>query len=117
MGNSKICPSLGLFAGKRLEKGDLISVYSGEKLHDDDGDNRGTIQDEKEETYVFTLDKEFVIDAWRVGNLMRYSNHSENEMTNSEPKIVFTNSSYYIIILIASKTIFPGQEILFNYNF
>ena len=63
VGNSLICPSLGLFAGQNFEIGDIISIYSGEKLQDDEAEMRGLIQDAIEETYLFTLDEVYSIDA------------------------------------------------------
>jgi SET domain-containing protein len=76
VGQSKICPSVGLFAGKQFKKNELICIYSGEKLHESEADMRGTIQDEIEETYLFNLDEFYCMDASRIGNLMRYSNHA-----------------------------------------
>ena len=43
VGNSLICPGLGLFSGQNLNKGDIICIYSGEKLQDDEAEMRGLI--------------------------------------------------------------------------
>jgi SET domain-containing protein len=117
VGKSKVCPSLGLFAGEIIEKEEYICLYSGEILTENDSENRGVVQDVIEETYLFTLNNRYVIDASKVGNIMRYSNHGSGNHTNAVPKIITYVEGNQTIGLYATKRINIGQEILFDYNF
>ena len=117
MGKSKVCPSLGLFAGEIIEQGQYICLYSGEILTENDSENRGVVQDVIEETYLFTLNTRYVVDASKVGNIMRYSNHGSGQHINAIPKIITYVQGNQAIGLYATKRIEVGQEILFDYNF
>lgn len=116
VGKSKVCPSLGLFAGEVIEPNEYIWIYSGEILNESDSENKGVIQDIIEETYLFTLNTEQVVDASKTGNIMRYSNHGLNQHCNAVPKIIKFVNGNQAIGLYATKHIDIGQEILFDYN-
>lgn len=117
VGKSKVCPSLGLFAGEVIEPGEYICIYSGEILSEFDSENRGIVQDIIEETYLFTLNSRYVVDASKVGNIMRYANHASGQHINAFPKIIAFVQGGQAIGLYANKRIEIGQEILFDYNF
>ena len=116
VGNSKVCPSLGLFSGEVIEPNEYIWIYSGEVLSEFDSEKRGVVQDIIEETYLFTLNTEHVVDASKAGNIMRYSNHGIQGHCNAVPKIIKFVNGTQAIGLYAIKQIDTGQEILFDYN-
>ena len=117
VGKSKVCPSLGLFAGEVIEPSEYICIYSGEILSEFDSENRGIVQDIIEETYLFTLNSRYVVDASKVGNITRYANHGSGQHINAYPKIIAFVQGGQAIGLYANKRIEIGQEILFDYNF
>ena len=99
-GRSKLCPSVGLFAGQNLEKHQILSLYAGEKLDENCSEVRGMVQDINESTYSFNLDKFFTLDASHIGNIMRYANHAMNiHHTNTEPHMLFLRGSHYVVTL------------------
>ena len=63
---------------------------------------------------MFKLDDEYTIDSRKMGNLLRYANHSKAN-SNSYTKIVFSEGQRKIV-LIAKRDIFKGEEILFDYD-
>lgn len=117
VGNSKVCPGLGLFAGEVFEKDEYICLYGGELITDADSENRGIVQDAIEETYLFNLNDRYVVDASKVGNIMRYSNHASGPLMNATPRVITYVKGDQKVGLYASKRIEIGQEILFDYNF
>lgn len=67
---------------------ELISEYTGEAISDAECDRRGTVYDEMNLSYTFCkylyglywlssalIPNHCTIDAFRMGNLMRYANH------------------------------------------
>ena len=85
-------------------------------MWDNDSFKVGVVQDTVEETYLFTLNSDFAVDASKVGNIMRYSNHANDIQSNSLAKVISFVDGEQIIWLFANKRIDIGQEILFNYN-
>ena len=112
-----ICSGLGLFAGEKLKVCQFICIYSGEIQSNIDSYNSGVVQDAVEETYLFTLNSELTIDATKVGNVMRYANHSSPEYINWIANIITFINGGQAIALYACRIIEAGDEILFNYNF
>lgn len=117
VGKSKVCPGLGLYSGEVIEKEEYICLYSGEIITDADSENRGIIQDAIEETYLFNLNSQYVVDASKVGNIMRYSNHASGAHVNAVPKVITYVRGDQMVGLYATRRIEIGQEILFDYNF
>mmetsp|Transcript_27157 Transcript_27157/g.27032 ORF Transcript_27157/g.27032 Transcript_27157/m.27032 type:complete len:146 (+) Transcript_27157:1284-1721(+) len=117
VGKSKICPGLGLFSGEIIEPQEYICLYSGEILTDRDSEDRGIIQDAIEETYLFTLNSKYAVDASKVGNIMRYANHSVGPFINANPKVITYVNGDQKVGLYSTRRIEIGQEILFDYNF
>ena len=63
---------------------------------------------------MFKLDDEYTIDSRKMGNMLRYANHSKVN-SNSYTKIVFSEGQRKIV-LIAKRDIYNGEEILFDYD-
>src|ERR1700690_2967766 len=67
----------GVFATRRIEKGERIVEYLGERVSHDEADRRYELKDENDShTFLFIVDSKTVIDAGTDGNDARYFNHS-----------------------------------------
>lgn len=103
----------GVFAARRIRKGTRIVEYTGERIDNDEADRR---YDEtgmkRHHTFLFTLDKNTVIDGAveRGGGDASYINHS------CEPncEAVITGRRIYIHAL---ETIEPGTELAYDYQY
>ena len=104
----------GLFSNEYIKKDSLIGEYKGELITDEVVNKRDKFREYENCTYMFKLDDEYTIDSRKMGNLLRYANHSKAN-SNSYTKIVFSEGQRKIV-LIAKRDIFKGEEILFDYD-
>ena len=104
----------GLFSNEFIKKDSLIGEYKGELITDEIVNKRDKFREYENCTYMFKLDDEYTIDSRKMGNLLRYANHSKVN-SNSYTKIVFSEGQRKIV-LIAKRDIFKGEEILFDYD-
>lgn len=101
----------GVFAARRIRAGQRIIEYAGERITPDEADRR--YEDEKmkrHHTFLFSLDKNTVIDGNKRGNDARYINHS------CEPncEAVTVGKKIYIY---AKKNVQPGVELAYDYKY
>ena len=104
----------GLFSNEFIKKDSLIGEYKGELITDEIVNKRDKYREYENSTYMFKLDDEYTIDSRKMGNLLRYANHSKIN-SNSYTKIVFSEGQRKIV-LISKRDIFKGEEILFDYD-
>ena len=104
----------GLFSNELIKKDSLIGEYKGELITDEIVNKRDKYREYENCTYMFKLDDEYTIDSRKMGNLLRYANHSKAN-SNSYTKIVFSEGQRKIV-LIAKRDILKGEEILFDYD-
>jgi len=104
----------GLFSNELIKKDSLIGEYKGELITDEIVNKRDKYREYENCTYMFKLDDEYTIDSKKMGNLLRYANHSKAN-SNSYTKIVFSEGQRKIV-LIAKRDILKGEEILFDYD-
>lgn len=57
------------------KRNDLIGEYTGELVGQAEADRRGTAYDRDGSSYLFNLDQDWVLDAHRRGNKLRFVNH------------------------------------------
>jgi hypothetical protein len=101
----------GAFATRKIRKGTRIVEYIGERIsakeelrrYNDWGQNR-------HHTFLFAVDKNTTIDATRFGNEAKYFNHS------CDPNCEALDEHGHIFIY-ATKTIYPGDELTYDYGF
>ena len=113
VGSSKIA-GWGLFANEDIKKDALIGEYKGELINEDITNKRDKFKAYENSTYMFTLDDEYTIDSRKMGNMLRYANHSKKN-ANAYPRVVFSGG-HHRIGLFAKRHIYKGEEIKFDYD-
>jgi SET domain-containing protein len=93
---------LGLFATKLIRRGTFIIRYSGRKLPN-------KIADQLDTKYLFEVNARWTVDGSGRNNVARYINHSCKP--NAE-----TDVKKHKILISAIRTIYPGDEITYNYG-
>lgn len=67
----------GCFIAEPADKGDFIGEYVAELFTQAEADRRGDAYDRLDNSYLFSLNREFVLDARQAGNKLRFANHSQ----------------------------------------
>src|SRR5215475_8815662 len=100
----------GVFATRRIAKGERIIEYLGERVSHDEADRRYESKDENDShTFLFIVDSKTVIDAGVDGNDARFFNHSCDPNCES----VIENKRVYIE---AIREVPPGVELTYDYQ-
>jgi len=100
----------GVFATRRIEKGERIIEYLGERVSHGEADRRYESKEENDShTFLFIVDSKTVIDAGVDGNDARFFNHSCNPNCES----VVEKRRVYIEAL---RAIEPGEEMTYDYQ-
>jgi hypothetical protein len=102
---------LGAFATRRILKGRRIIEYTGERINQEQADERyDDVSMSRHHTFLFTLDDDTVVDGAVDGNESRFINHS------CDP-----NCQAFIegdrIFIYALRTIEPGEELSYDYGY
>lgn len=108
--NSKI-QGKGVFAATKIRKGRRIIEYTGEHISDEEADRRYDEEKMKRHhTFLFTLDKDTVVDGAVGGSDAKYINHS----CQPNCEAVIWGKKIYIYSL---RTIEKGEELTYDYKF
>jgi SET domain-containing protein len=102
---------LGAFATRRILKGRRIIEYTGERINQEQADERyDDVAMSRHHTFLFTLDDDTVVDGGVDGNESRFINHS------CDP-----NCQAFIegdrIFIYALRTIEPDEELSYDYGY
>ena len=105
----------GLFAGEDIQKGTLIGEYFGEKMEKLELARRSIFSDVIGKIYPFDANNIYDIDSVRLGNLVRFINHSDFGYENVDAKKYFADGEARVG-LFAMYDIKKDEELYFNYN-
>ncbi len=101
----------GVFAVKKIRKGQRIIEYIGERISPEEETDRYDDESmDRHHTFLFAIDDKVTIDAGRIGNDAKYVNHS------CEPNCEAVDEEGRIFVE-AIKTIQPGTELFYDYAF
>ena len=101
----------GVYAKKRIRKGQRIIEYTGELISQEEVDRRYDDDAmERHHTFLFEIDENVTIDATHCGSDARWINHS------CDPNCEALDEDGRIWIF-AKKNIQPGQELAYDYQY
>ena len=101
----------GVFATRRIEKGERIIEYLGERVSHEEADRRyDDASMSRHHTFLFTLDKRTVIDAAVDGNDARFINHSCDPNCDA----VVDDGRIWIETI---RDVAAGEELAYDYAF
>ncbi|KAI9743592.1 MAG: hypothetical protein M1818_002907 [Claussenomyces sp. TS43310] len=104
----------GAFVMEPVAKHDFIAEYVGEVINRNEAEARGCIYDQKKASFIFSLSRDYEIDATLYGNLTRFINHSQDG-ANVIPQVLLVNGEHRIGFF-ASRQLHTGEELWFNYG-
>ena len=104
----------GIFSRYAVTQGKIISDYLGEVISQEEAERRGRYYDKVNRSYLFNVNSDQVVDAFRKGNKIKFANHSKRP--NCEVRI-FTIDRQQHIIFFAKRDIEAGEELFFDYHY
>ena len=104
----------GAFAVDNIPKRSIIGEYVGEIIPQHQAERRGRVYDEANYSFLFNTTNELAIDSTRLGNKLRYCNHSTNP--NCEPRLLRVRGDVRVGIF-AKRDIAKNEELTFNYQY
>ncbi|KAM7251665.1 hypothetical protein ACFE04_023548 [Oxalis oulophora] len=131
----------GAFLKNSVGKHEYLGEYTGELISHREADKRGKIYDRENSSFLFNLNDQFVLDAYRKGDKLKFANHSpdpncyaklvtttgyhqkSSEATGSLQRSLMMNRKVIMVAgdhrvgIFAKERIMSGEELFYDYRY